>query len=597
MLSFLRFLLILVVIILLSGAMVALDFFKRNDLVLPRVVLADMSLGGMSRGEAREIIKKRIGEFLERPNQIAARGDVSTISLKNIDISINEVELVNKLLFAGDLSNAEIVFWSFVGKRITPDALISGAELARALDEKFSKIPRATNAYFALEKGKIKIMPEKDGVTPDLKSLTVQLRKNIEFLNNAPLFVEFKESKPTVTASDLTQYKDQILKEFPGEIILGFDKQKWEVNFERHPEWIIFNQKPYQVQEGELPLSLTWEPVAFSGFLDESKMQSLEQSPEDMRIFRDSEGKIKFEGHDTSGRAIDRERLLVLVNNAIANKNSEIIIPLVVVNPKLEIPDDLQTLGIRESISVGYTRFVGSPANRTHNIGVGAAKFDGILIPPGEIFSFNDNLGPVDDSTGYKKELVIKPEGTIPEFGGGLCQVSSTIYRAVLFAGLPITDRSPHTYAVTYYSQVLGHGLDATIYPPSKDLKFKNDTPGYILIHSYVDGPSIYFKFYGTNDGRKIEMDGPYISNKIAPPEEPLLVPDPKLQPGEKKQVEKPHGGFDALWFRRISKNGETVEEKIFTKYKAVPAKFLIGDNITAEGENKGLIEPANPLE
>lgn len=597
MLSFLRFLFIFSIIILLSGAVVVLDFFKRNDLVIPRIVLADMSFSGMSRNHVREILRQRIDEFLSKPISIAARGEVSQLTLEDIDISINESQIMGQLSFAADLSNIEIAFWSFVGKRIMPSALISESELLRAIDEKFPKIPRARNAGFVLEKGKMKINPEKIGVEPNLKSLASQLKTNIAFMQNSPLFVDFNESKPTVLNTDLMQYEAQILKEFPKKFTLFFEKQKWLVNFEKYPDWIIFGKKTYQIADTELPFYLTFDPVSFSNFIDDSKMQVLERAPEDMRIFRDTEGKIQFEGHGVSGRAIDRQRLLSLINNSLANKKTEVEIPSVVVLPKLEIPDDLQTLGVRELISTGYTTFIGSPPNRIHNIGVGTAKFNGLMLAPGEIFSFGDNLGKVDDSTGYKKELVIKPEGTIPDFGGGLCQVSSTMYRAAIFAGLPIVERSPHTYAVTYYSQVLGHGLDATIYPPSKDLKFLNDTPGYILIHSYVDGPAVFFKFYGMNDGKQIEMDGPYISNRIAAPEEPLIVSDPKLQPGEKKQVEKPHGGFDALWFRRITKNGETKEEKIFTRYKAVPAKFLIGENITAEGENKGLAEGVNPFE
>jgi vancomycin resistance protein YoaR len=111
------------------------------------------------------------------------------------------------------------------------------------------------------------------------------------------------------------------------------------------------------------------------------------------------------------------------------------------------------------------------------------------LLLPGEIFSFNSHLGPVDGAHGFLKELVIKPEGTLPEFGGGLCQVSTTAYRGALYAGLPIVERSPHSYAVGYYSQIGGHGIDATIYPGAHDLRFKNDTPGSLLLQAYTEGP------------------------------------------------------------------------------------------------------------
>jgi vancomycin resistance protein YoaR len=175
-------------------------------------------------------------------------------------------------------------------------------------------------------------------------------------------------------------------------------------------------------------------------------------------------------------------------------------------------------------------------------------------------------------------ELVIKPEGTIPEYGGGICQVSTTVYRAAVFAGLPIVERHPHSYAVTYYSQILGHGLDATIYLGGADLRFTNDTGNSMLMQAYVkDDYELYIVIYGTNDGRVVEMDGPYISNHHgAGPT--VYVDSPNLKKGTQKQTEKAHGGFDALWYRNITlKNGEKIKEEIKSAYKAMPAKILTG--------------------
>ena len=161
---------------------------------------------------------------------------------------------------------------------------------------------------------------------------------------------------------------------------------------------------------------------------------------------------------------------------------------------------------------------------------------------------------------------------------------------------MPITKRSPHSYAVSYYSQVDGHGLDATVYPPAVDLKFKNDTPGPLLIQSYVDGTAAYFKFYGTKDGREVALEGPYISNQRGVPAQPLTVYDPNLKPGQTKQVEKPHAGFDALWYRTIKKNGEEKKEEIFSRYRAVPAKVTTG-NKPAEKPATTDVPAVNPFE
>lgn len=584
-------------VFLIASSALALDLFKRRNLVLPRTLLGDLALSGSTRAEVREKLQARLAAFHKEPFKLAARGEVQEVSLQDLGVIFNESVILNDLPFASDFSNAALVLWSVAGRRELPYITIERTELLRVIHEKFPSIPNTKNAHFIREGKSFKIVPGETGATPALEPLIEQLRDNISFFEHQPLFIEFKETQPTVSAEDLETHRGELLASFPSSLKLFYEKNTWAVDFQKHPEWIVFEKKPYEIAPTDLPFTMTWDPLSFAQFINESVAHKLEQAPEDVHISQTADGKIQFEGRGNEGRALARERLLTLANQAIANGILEVEIPLTVVPPKAEISPELAELGIRELIAVGHTRFKGSPANRRHNIGIGLAHYNGTLIPPGETFSFNENLGPVDASTGYKKELVIKPEGTIPEFGGGLCQVSSTLYRAAIYGGLPITERAPHSYAVTYYSQIGGHGLDATVYPPSRDLKFTNDTSAHILIQSYVDGDDAYFKFYGTSDGRTVELEGPYISNQRSAPAEPLFIPDKKLAPGEKKQVEKPHGGFDALWYRSITKNNERIKEKIESRYKAIPAKFLVGDEVTPEGENRALLEETSPLE
>ncbi|MBD3156604.1 vancomycin resistance protein, partial [Candidatus Peregrinibacteria bacterium] len=186
----------------------------------------------------------------------------------------------------------------------------------------------------------------------------------------------------------------------------------------------------------------------------------------------------------------------------------------------------------------------------------------------------------------YLPELVIKPEGTIPEYGGGLCQVSSTIYRAALMSGLPIVERSPHSYAVSYYAQIYGYGLDATIYIGVHDVKFINDTPGHILIQAYAEGSQAFFKFYGTDDGRSVALEGPYQGGYHGPGA-PVIVEDPSLPPGTRRQVEYGHTGFNATWYRHMVKDGEEITETIYSAYRAIPAKIVVGPSADAVTEEE----------
>ncbi|MDD3480935.1 MAG: VanW family protein, partial [Patescibacteria group bacterium] len=189
---------------------------------------------------------------------------------------------------------------------------------------------------------------------------------------------------------------------------------------------------------------------------------------------------------------------------ALNEKKTEADLEIEIKEPEIS-EKTLSSLGLSELISTGYSNFAGSPANRRHNIRVGASKFNGLLIKPGETFSFTTNLGEVDAANGYLPELVIKENTTTPEYGGGLCQVSTTTFRAALNGGLPIVARKAHSYPVSYYRP---YGTDATIYIPNPDLKFTNDTGKYILIQTRATGNYLYFDFYGTKKDVSLKFAG-----------------------------------------------------------------------------------------
>lgn len=214
--------------------------------------------------------------------------------------------------------------------------------------------------------------------------------------------------------------------------------------------------------------------------------------------------------------------------------------------PKMTLAET-NNFGIKELIGRGESDFSGSPSNRRHNIKVGAEKIKGVVLKPGEEFSFNKFLGPVIAEEGYLPELVIKRSGTVPELGGGLCQVSSTTFRAAIEAGIPITERKNHSYAVVYYAP---QGTDATIYPGYVDLKFVNDTQGHLLIWPYLkDSNSLVFDFYGTKDERDIVISDPVQYDK------------------------KPDGSMKATWTREVTLNGETKVDTFKSTYLP-PALF-----------------------
>lgn len=172
---------------------------------------------------------------------------------------------------------------------------------------------------------------------------------------------------------------------------------------------------------------------------------------------------------------------------------------------------DSQKLGLREKIGEGVSNFKGSSNNRIFNITHALKNFDAILIKPGEVFSFTTTLGPVDESTGYHQELIIRNNATEFEYGGGICQVSTTFFRAAVNTGLEILERKNHSYPVSYYKPI---GFDATVYYPRPDLRIKNNFANNILFVPYIDGKDLHFEVYGTPDGRTVDVTLPVVTEK-----------------------------------------------------------------------------------
>ena len=210
-------------------------------------------------------------------------------------------------------------------------------------------------------------------------------------------------------------------------------------------------------------------------------------------------GKLTVTRASIEGLKLDQDAAVEVITTAVGLSGSRNLKLKAAVTQADVREDNLDQLGIKELISEGQTFFPGSPSTRLTNVRAGANRFNGVLLKPGEVFSFGALLGDVGPQTGYVPELVILGDHEEKQYGGGLCQVSSTAYRAALLAGLPIVERHNHSFAISYYTNPYGvPGVDATIYYPQVDFKFKNDTPGYILIQTTMVGTSLTFDYYGT---------------------------------------------------------------------------------------------------
>jgi vancomycin resistance protein YoaR len=240
---------------------------------------------------------------------------------------------------------------------------------------------------------------------------------------------------------------------------------------------------------------------------------------------------------------------------------------------------DVNNLGIKELIGKGESWYRGSITNRIFNLKKAADLINGVLVAPGEIFSFNKSVGEVSQNTGFKQAYIIKEGKTILGDGGGVCQVSTTLFRAVLAAGLPIEARTAHAYRVSYYEVNYQPGFDATVFQPNPDFQFRNDTNAYILIQTVYDEKAQYlsFELYGTSDGRKVEMSKARVWD-VTPPPPDLYQDDPTLPVGKVTQTEHAAWGAKVAFDWKVTRGDEVLQQKtFFSDYKPWQAVYLRG--------------------
>jgi vancomycin resistance protein YoaR len=250
-------------------------------------------------------------------------------------------------------------------------------------------------------------------------------------------------------------------------------------------------------------------------------------------------------------------------------------------------PEDMAELGITELVAEGLSSFAGSAEYRITNIKAGAARLDGVLIAPGEEFSFNRQLGAVNAENGFVEGYAVIGNRTKLEWGGGVCQNSTTVFRAAFWAGLPITERHAHPFYISWYDQFglgpygSGAGLDATIYTGLQDLTFVNDTGNWLLMQLQVDeiNQVLSVQLYGTNpNNRQVDIDGPYISNQIGAPPTPVYIDDPSQPAGYLYQSDAARSGRDITIYRIVRENGvEVSRDAFFTRFKAWPDVYVRG--------------------
>ncbi|PIS09541.1 hypothetical protein COT75_00990 [Candidatus Beckwithbacteria bacterium CG10_big_fil_rev_8_21_14_0_10_34_10] len=429
-------------------------------------------------------------------------------------------------------------------------------------------------------------------ISPSIKIIKDQKEKKIEITTG-------KEGKKLSQKETLKDINHRLQKLLPLYINLPVQKlqsnitQKQAEKTKTKAEKLLtkemvlsYNDNSWQLEDKELI-----DFLDFENDFDEEKIasftaqigRSVNRLPQNA-LFSFAQGRVIEFKPAKDGQVLNIDKTNRLIKETLKtleeeeNTKTNIDLPVETSQPDVKTKE-VNSLGINERLSKGESWFFGSISSRIHNLKLAASLLNGLLIAPGETFSLNLALGDVSAQTGFQKAWVIKEGKTVLGDGGGVCQVSTTLFRAALNAGLPIIERRAHAYRVSYYEQRSQVGLDATVFSPSPDLKIKNDTPGHILIQTYTDTANmkLTFELYGTSDGRKATISPSRIWDQTPPPPD-LYQDDPTLPTGVVKQIDWKAWGAKAAFDWKVVRGNEVLQERTFySNYQPWQAIFLKG--------------------
>ncbi|MCU0498307.1 MAG: VanW family protein [Anaerolineae bacterium] len=325
-------------------------------------------------------------------------------------------------------------------------------------------------------------------------------------------------------------------------------------------------------------VAIDFEP--FRPFL-ESLAPGLITQPIDGRFhFNDVTRQLEVIRSSVGGRSLNIDRTIAALEAQAFNATQrDVFMAFDYLQPRYHNNVTASELGISEMVIEATTSYAGSEADRRNNIAVGAALYDGIIIGPGEEFSFNYWLGDLSEEAGFTEGNVIYGGRTVKGIGGGICQVSTTIFRAAFKGGYLIIERNAHPYRVGYYEHNSPPGLDAAIWTPDRDFRFQNDTPYHLLLETEVFPASntLQFRLYSTPSGRQVEIQQPIIRDTV-PARETRYEANPDLNPGEILQVDYAAEGADVTVIRIVRDSAGNVlrEDSIYTHYLPWGAIFQV---------------------
>jgi vancomycin resistance protein YoaR len=546
--------------------------------IYPGVQALGVNLGGMTPARATAALNEAAGQFAPPPISLRFGDEVWALPIAELGLQPDVDQLVQQAYLVGRTARLEenlraqwATLWQ--GRRIGAELVAQPGAIANAIAARTAHLNLpATEAHLSLDNLQVVVSGATAGRRVDLEATTAAVLDHIASGRGGVVDVSVHEV--AAAGADLGDEQSALQDLLNRTIVLA--DSRGDFQFALDPAtmagmttWV----RDENAAGGLRPLLKTEAARA----VVEGWAQQVARPPLNARFDFDPKRKQLIElSPSIDGYALDIDATVAAIAQAVSSGQTQVALPIQVVRPAIA-SEDAPNLGITELVAEGSTNFAGSSADRVRNIEVGAAKFVGVVIPPDGVFSFNEHVGDVTAANGFQDALVIQGDTTAVGIGGGICQVSTTVFRAAWYGGFPILERWNHGYVVRWYG---APGLDATIYTPKVDFKFENTTGHHLLIKPIVDSEKgvITFQFYGAKPDWRVETADPAYQKRTPPPA-PLYIEDPGLAPGRVVQFDWAVEGLEASVSRRVLAADGTVllNDTLRSRYLPWQAKFRFG--------------------
>lgn len=486
-----------------------------DDRVYPAVQLGDVPVGGLTLLDAQTRLTAHAAELERRTITFSYGGQTWTPTLAELGMAVDVDASLAEARQHGRTGNATTRL-AFVGDLVGPDDIIplqmrtDEATLTTWFDAVDGDIGRPpADARLVIEGATVTVEPGTTGIVVDREAATELLIDTDTTVERVSIELPTRSAPPALTADHLAPVQTQVTQLLSTPVSVAFEDQRWQIDGATISPFLAVE---LEHETAGTPTShLTVDTDGLARVLRTEYSPRINRKPVDAVLGWD-DGLVATEPSST-GAALRSNAFADAVAESFLGDHAPVTIPVVSIEPEID-DRDLDAYGITSLLGSGHSNFAGGTWERDENVRIGTEAINGSLVPPGGTFSFNGTVGAITYEKGYQEALVVSGEQIGRDVGGGICQVSTTVFRAALNSGMPITEWYPHTFRLPNYERDgWGPGFDASIlqWGPNPDewpdFKFENDTGHWLLVEAVVSDVNVYVNIYGSDDGRSVEIN------------------------------------------------------------------------------------------